>query len=49
MNADHDSGPCVPIILGRTTWTCAKMWRRVTVAEGKAQDHLAYGGSALRS
>jgi cytochrome d ubiquinol oxidase subunit II len=32
----------VPIILGYTTWTYAKMWRRVTVAEIRAQDHLAY-------
>jgi cytochrome d ubiquinol oxidase subunit II len=32
----------VPIILGYTTWTYAKMWRRVTVQEIKEQDHLAY-------
>jgi cytochrome bd ubiquinol oxidase subunit II len=32
----------VPLILMYTTWTYAKMWRRVTVAEIKAQDHLAY-------
>jgi cytochrome d ubiquinol oxidase subunit II len=32
----------VPIILAYTTWTYSKMWRRVTVAEIKAQDHLAY-------
>jgi cytochrome d ubiquinol oxidase subunit II len=32
----------IPIILGYTTWTYAKMWRRVTVAEIKAQEHLAY-------
>jgi cytochrome d ubiquinol oxidase subunit II len=32
----------VPIIIGYTTWTYAKMWRRVTVAEIKATDHLAY-------
>jgi cytochrome d ubiquinol oxidase subunit II len=32
----------VPIILGYTTWTYAKMWRRVSVEEIKAQDHLAY-------
>jgi cytochrome d ubiquinol oxidase subunit II len=32
----------VPIILGYTTWTYAKMWRRVTVEEIKAQEHLAY-------
>ncbi len=32
----------VPIIIGYTTWTYSKMWRRVTVAEIKAQDHLAY-------
>jgi len=32
----------VPIILGYTTWTYTKMWRRVTVQEIKEQDHLAY-------
>jgi cytochrome d ubiquinol oxidase subunit II len=32
----------LPIILGYTTWTYRKMWRRVTVAEIRAQDHLAY-------
>ena len=32
----------IPIILGYTTWTYRKMWRRVTVAEIRAQDHLAY-------
>jgi cytochrome d ubiquinol oxidase subunit II len=32
----------VPIILGYTTWTYAKMWRRVTVEEIRSQDHLAY-------
>ena len=32
----------VPLILMYTTWTYTKMWRRVTVAEIKAQDHLAY-------
>nr|WP_210756901.1 cytochrome d ubiquinol oxidase subunit II [Caldichromatium japonicum] len=32
----------VPIILAYTTWTYAKMWRRVTVEEIRAQDHLAY-------
>ena len=32
----------VPIILGYTIWTYSKMWRRVTVAEIKAQEHLAY-------
>ena len=32
----------VPIILGYTTWTYAKMWRRVTVDEIRSQDHLAY-------
>ena len=32
----------VPLILAYTTWTYRKMWRRVTVAEIKAQDHLAY-------
>ena len=32
----------IPLILGYTTWTYYKMWRRVTVAEIRAQDHLAY-------
>ncbi|WP_058553926.1 cytochrome d ubiquinol oxidase subunit II [Thiohalocapsa sp. ML1] len=32
----------IPIILAYTTWTYARMWRRVTVAEIKAQDTLAY-------
>ncbi len=32
----------VPIILAYTTWTYTKMWRRVTVEEIEAQDHLAY-------
>lgn len=32
----------VPIILAYTTWTYAKMWRRVSVAEIRSQDHLAY-------
>ncbi len=32
----------IPIILFYTTWTYARMWRRVTVAEIKAQDTLAY-------
>ena len=32
----------VPLILMYTTWTYTKMWRRVTVAEIEAQDHLAY-------
>jgi cytochrome d ubiquinol oxidase subunit II len=32
----------VPIILGYTTWTYAKMWRRVTVQEIRDQEHLAY-------
>jgi cytochrome bd ubiquinol oxidase subunit II len=32
----------VPLILMYTTWTYAKMWRRVTVEEIQAQDHLAY-------
>jgi len=32
----------IPIILLYTTWTYARMWRRVTVAEIKAQDTLAY-------
>ena len=32
----------VPIIISYTTWNYYKMWRVVTVAEIKAQDHLAY-------
>jgi cytochrome d ubiquinol oxidase subunit II len=32
----------VPIILGYTTWTYSKMWRRVNVEEIRSQDHLAY-------
>jgi cytochrome bd ubiquinol oxidase subunit II len=32
----------VPLILAYTTWTYAKMWRRVTVEEIRSQDHLAY-------
>ena len=32
----------VPIIIGYTTWTYAKMWRRVTVEEIESQEHLAY-------
>jgi cytochrome d ubiquinol oxidase subunit II len=32
----------IPIILMYTTWTYRRMWRRVTVAEIKAQDTLAY-------
>ncbi len=32
----------VPIILSYTTWTYYKMWRRVTVAEIREQQHLAY-------
>ncbi|MBK5966014.1 cytochrome d ubiquinol oxidase subunit II [Thiocystis minor] len=32
----------IPLILAYTTWTYAKMWRRVTVEEIQAQDHLAY-------
>jgi cytochrome d ubiquinol oxidase subunit II len=32
----------IPIILFYTTWTYARMWRRVTVAEIKSQDTLAY-------
>jgi cytochrome bd ubiquinol oxidase subunit II len=32
----------VPIILAYTTWTYTKMWRRVTVEEIQAQEHLAY-------
>ncbi|WP_304301613.1 cytochrome d ubiquinol oxidase subunit II [Chromatium okenii] len=32
----------VPLILIYTTWTYAMMWRRVTVEEIQAQDHLAY-------
>ncbi|MTW19792.1 cytochrome d ubiquinol oxidase subunit II [Allochromatium palmeri] len=32
----------VPLIIAYTTWTYTKMWRRVTVEEIRAQDHLAY-------
>jgi cytochrome d ubiquinol oxidase subunit II len=32
----------IPLILAYTTWTYTKMWRRVTVEEIKAQEHLAY-------
>jgi cytochrome d ubiquinol oxidase subunit II len=32
----------VPLIIAYTTWTYAKMWRRVTVEEIRATDHLAY-------
>ena len=32
----------IPIILLYTTWTYRRMWRRVTVAEIKSQDSLAY-------
>ncbi len=32
----------VPLILGYTTWTYAKMWRRVSIEEIRAQDTLAY-------
>ncbi|MBN2887147.1 MAG: cytochrome d ubiquinol oxidase subunit II, partial [Chromatiaceae bacterium] len=32
----------VPIIILYTTWTYSKMWRRVSVEEIEAQDHLAY-------
>ncbi|MCG6898236.1 MAG: cytochrome d ubiquinol oxidase subunit II [Thiocapsa sp.] len=32
----------IPLILAYTTWTYAKMWRRVTVEEVKEQEHLAY-------
>ena len=32
----------VPLILAYTTWTYARMWRRVTVDEIREQDHLAY-------
>ena len=32
----------IPIILMYTTWTYRRMWRRVTVAEIRAQDTLAY-------
>lgn len=32
----------VPLILAYTTWTYAMMWRRITVEEIRAQDHLAY-------
>jgi cytochrome d ubiquinol oxidase subunit II len=31
----------VPIIIGYATWTYSKMWRRVTVEEIEAQEHLA--------
>ncbi len=32
----------VPIILGYTTWTYAKMWRRISVEEIKGLSHSAY-------
>jgi cytochrome d ubiquinol oxidase subunit II len=32
----------VPIIIGYTLWTYSKMWRRVTLEEIEANDHLAY-------
>ena len=32
----------IPIIIGYMTWTYSKMWRRVTVEEIEANDHLAY-------
>jgi cytochrome d ubiquinol oxidase subunit II len=32
----------IPIILAYTTWTYAKMWRRVTVEEIRSQGTLAY-------
>jgi cytochrome d ubiquinol oxidase subunit II len=32
----------IPLILFYTTWTYARMWRRVTVEEIKSQDTLAY-------
>ncbi|MBK1695490.1 cytochrome d ubiquinol oxidase subunit II [Chromatium weissei] len=32
----------IPLILIYTTWTYAMMWRRITVEEIQAQDHLAY-------
>ncbi|MFP4077430.1 MAG: cytochrome d ubiquinol oxidase subunit II [Halochromatium sp.] len=32
----------IPLILMYTTWTYAKMWRRVTVEEIRAQDNSAY-------
>ena len=32
----------VPLIIGYTTWTYSKMWRRVTVEEITTQEHLAY-------
>lgn len=32
----------IPIILGYTTWTYAKMWRRITTEEIDAQKTLAY-------
>jgi hypothetical protein len=31
----------IPLILAYTTWTYAKMWRRVTVEEIREQEHLA--------
>jgi cytochrome d ubiquinol oxidase subunit II len=34
----------IPIILLYTTWTYRRMWRRVTVAEIKAQDHAGLRG-----
>lgn len=32
----------VPIVLSYTVWCYVKMWRRVTVEEIRAQDHLVY-------
>lgn len=32
----------VPIVLAYTIWAYAKMWRRVTVAEIKANEHTTY-------
>jgi cytochrome d ubiquinol oxidase subunit II len=32
----------VPIILGYTTWTYYKMWRRVSVSEIRSLEHSAY-------
>jgi cytochrome d ubiquinol oxidase subunit II len=32
----------IPIILGYTYWTYRRMWRRITVAEIREQDNLAY-------
>jgi cytochrome d ubiquinol oxidase subunit II len=32
----------IPIILAYTTWTYARMWRRITVEEIESQDKLAY-------